>query len=117
MGSIVSAACDCGYETEICVGGGMRNFTTHCSFPLYCPTCRSLFEGNPFEKKIACPRCGAERALPYDSDQLCHRRGQEVFEWNGGDEIGRRLELTEGDYLCPKCGRFAMTFVHVGCWD
>ena len=117
MGSIVKAHCGCGYEKEMFLGGGMLNFTTHCNFPLYCAQCKILFEGNLFKKKITCPKCGTNDVVPYDSDKLCSRKGERVFDWNATAEIGRVLELTEGDYICPKCGRFAMSFADVGRWD
>ncbi len=34
MGSILTAICrDCGFEKEICFGGGMLNFDTVCNVP------------------------------------------------------------------------------------
>jgi hypothetical protein len=117
MGSIVKALCGCGYEMEMYPGGGMRNFTTHCNFPFFCPHCAIMFEGNLFNKRIACPKCKAINGIPYDSNRICSRRGRRVYEWGFGDDTGRRPDLTDGDYLCPVCGRFTMTFVDVGCWD
>ena len=117
MGSIVKALCGCGYEKEMHLGGGMRNFTTHCNFPFLCPHCAIMFEGNLSRKSIPCSRCKATNGIPYDSDLACRRKGKKVFDWDIEDQIGRRLELTDGDYLCPGCGKFTMTFVDVGCWD
>jgi hypothetical protein len=117
MGSIITARCDCGYGEEMYLGGGMLDFTTRCTFPLFCANCKILFKGNLFEKRIVCPECKSEGAIPYDNDQLCHRRGQKVFDWRLEREIGRDPELTDGEYMCPKCGQFTMTFEDVGCWD
>jgi hypothetical protein len=85
--------------------------------PFFCSACAIMFEGNLLGNKVACPKCNATNSVPYNSDRLCLRKGQQVFEWNVAGDAERRLELTDGDYLCPGCGRPNMTFVDVGCWD
>jgi len=117
MGSIIQAHCDCGYQREILLGGGMMNFTTYCNFPAYCSKCKGLFEANLFKKELECPDCENNDALPYDDDSLCKQKSKPVFDWNVQDEIGKYLELTDGKYLCPKCSQYTMSFRHVGCWD
>lgn len=117
MGSIVKAQCGCGFEKEMYLGGGMRTFLTQCNFPFFCSACAIMFEGNILGNKVACPKCDATNSVPYNSDRLCLRKGQQVFEWNVAGDAERRLELTDGDYLCPGCGRPNMTFVGVGYWD
>ncbi len=117
MGSVVKAKCDCGYRREMALGGGMMNFTTLCNFPCYCDTCSDLFEANLFLQKISCPECGGTDTRPYDDDGLCSKRGSPVFSWTAQEKLGRELILTNGEYLCPKCGRFSLRFEDVGCWD
>ena len=95
----------------------MMNFTTYCNFPAYCSKCKILFEANLFEKGLRCPECGNQDALTYDDKSLCQRKGNPVFGWDVLDEIGREIELTDGNYLCPDCGRYAMSFRDAGCWD
>ncbi len=112
MGSIISAKCNCGFEKEMFLGGGMQNFTTYCNFPVYCEECRILFESNLFDKEIFCPKCKGTKTIPYD--KKCLQRGTPIFEWNIGDKT---LTLTDGNYLCPKCGSFTMGFVDIGCFD
>jgi DNA-directed RNA polymerase subunit RPC12/RpoP len=102
----------------MCLGGGMLNFRTHCAFPAFCEKCGVMFEANLLRKRISCPRCrGTKHVVPYDDGRLCRRKGGEVFQWAMGDQIGRDLILTDGDYLCPQCGRFTMSFAMAGCWD
>lgn len=118
MGAIVRAVCRCGFEREMSLGGGMANFTTHCSFPLYCGRCKALFEGNMLRKRIVCPNCKKARdVVPYDDDRICRRKGEPVFGYATEQKLGRRLVLTDGEYLCPQCGRFTLSFTDIGDWD
>ena len=73
-----------------------------------------LFETNLFKKVLRCPKCGDKNALPYDNEELCQKKGQPVFEWSRPDQTERLLRLTDGNYLCPGCGRYTMSFQDVG---
>ena len=117
MGSIVKAYCGCGYERLMPLGGGMMNFTAHCNFPVYCPKCKVLFEANLVRKAIKCPECGDRNVLSYENDELCRKKGEAVFEWNLPGKLGGTLKLTDGKYLCPKCGKYTMSFSDMGNWD
>jgi hypothetical protein len=117
MGSIVRASCNCGYEIVMPLGGGMMNFTTYCNFPYYCKNCRILFEANLLGKRISCRKCHGKDILPYDDNSLCRQKGNTVFSWHIGEAIEKELILTDGKYLCPKCGDFGMSFSDVGNWD
>ena len=118
MGSIIGAHCDCGYEKgKMFLGGGMMNFTTQCNFPHYCEECNILFEANLFEKERLCPECGKEKVIAYDDERACKSEGTVVFSWDVEDEIGRKLKLTDGEYICPGCGKFSLTFFDIGRWD
>jgi hypothetical protein len=117
MGSIIKARCDCGFsQAELYLGGGMRTFQEECLFPVLCMKCHSLSIANLLEKDICCPKCDESDVKPYDLPALSDRKGKIIFEWNT-DRIGRTLTLTEGEYLCPKCGKFSMHFYEVGNWD
>jgi len=117
MGSIVVANCGCGYEKEMHLGGGMMNFETYCGFPVYCPACEQLFVANLFEEPIRCPECSSNRVLPYDAEELCVTKGSVVFDWFVEVRNDRALELTNGEYLCPDCGQFTLSFHMRGFWD
>ena len=116
MGSIIQASCKCGFQKEMYLGGGMENFTTHCSFPYYCQDCGKLFEGNMLDKNVKCEECESENVLPYNNERVCKSKGGEVFSWYV-DELGDDIILPYGDYLCPACGNYSMTFSPYGCWD
>ncbi len=119
MGSIVIAKCGCGFERQMYLGGGMRNFETYCAFPVYCGKCRTFFEANLYQKEIACPACGeAKDVFAYDDGLIGKQRGARVvFRWATEHAIGRDLVLTDGAYLCPQCGQFALSFAMAGYWD
>ncbi|MFC2172120.1 hypothetical protein ACFLU6_05750 [Acidobacteriota bacterium] len=117
MGGIVKAQCQCGYEREMLLGGGMSNFTTHCNFPAYCRDCEDLVEVNLLQKKTSCPKCKGRDITPYDDDSMCQEKGEPVFSWNVQEELGGELILTDGRYLCPNCGEFSLCFQEAGCWD
>jgi hypothetical protein len=110
MGSSVKASCKCGYGESILIGGGMLNFKTTCLFPCLCEDCKEVVQGNLLAKRTKCPKCGKTGIIPYDDPKL--------IDWNVSGKLGRSLKLTNGDYLCPKCERFTMTFMDDGlCWD
>ena len=112
MGSIIKSCCSCGYEKSMFLGGGMADFTKNCNFPIYCEDCRILFEDNLLGNQLQCPKCKGTKATPYD--KKCSRKGNPVFEWN---IRGKSLVLTDGNYVCPKCGNHALTFIDESCWD
>ena len=95
----------------------MRTFTRYCAFPFYCEGCKSMFTGNIFSKKVKCPDCGSKEVIPYDDDRICKQKGEEVAFWSTEDKLGRDLILTNGQYLCPACGKHELSFVHFGCFD
>jgi RNA polymerase subunit RPABC4/transcription elongation factor Spt4 len=116
MGGIVKAFCACGYKKELYLGGGMKNFTTYCNFPIFCRKCKLLLEVNLLKKDVVCPICQHFDYLAYDDPSLIKQKGNEIFSWNY-EKIGRKLVLTDGKYLCPSCGQFSLSFVNVGNWD
>jgi len=60
-------------------------------------------------------KCKKRNVIPYDDDSVCSRNGDSVFAWDVEDRIGRML--ANGNYLCPECGKFKLSFSAIGCWD
>ena len=117
MGSIVKAVCECGFKTEdMCLGGGMSNFTTVCSFPNYCKSCKSFFIANMFDEKIICVNCKSEETLPYNDKSLVKDLSRTSFGWNSDTKYGQ-LKLSEKNSFCPKCENYSLEFIRVGLWD
>ena len=104
MGSSVKAKCECGYDQEFLIGGGMETFETHCLFPCLCRACKTIVSANLLEKPLACPECKSLAITPYDQEDLCQTKGeQEVASWNLNGSNGRQLRLTDGSYFVSQC--------------
>lgn len=118
-GSLIKAACPCGFHTEaMFIFGGRANFKTYCAFPVYCPDCSILAVADLYAKEVICPGCPGSAAVPYDHPSLVGRPGDKVVaSWNTMARLGRALKLTDGEYLCPACQKFTLRFKHVGFWD
>lgn len=117
MGSIIEAACECGFSQVLYLGGGMANFQTVSWFPVYCRSCQSMQLANLLNSPLACKACGGTEVLSYESAEL---RGDahehEVFSWYAG-QLQRPLRLSDGFYFCPTCQQMQLRFREVGCWD
>jgi hypothetical protein len=119
MGQIVTAKCTCGYSaTELPIGAEMANFIFYCAFPVLCRDCQDLVITNVLQKPPHCPHCGGDDIIPYDSSKLLHKEGDNLVAWwNVSDKLGRVLVLTDGDYLCPACNKYHMTFKPCTVWE
>jgi hypothetical protein len=118
MGLEVMATCDCGVNTFIMVGGGMRDFTTTCYFPCLCEACQGLVQFNLLDQDKRCPQCQGKRIIPYDDPGLLGTPGLKIVaEWRMQDQLGRDLQLTDGQYKCPRCNKYTLRFEESGCFD
>lgn len=119
MGAEVNAVCECGYQSNSLVGGGMLNFQTTCYFPALCKVCKELVQVNLFAKRVRCPKCRRARVTLYDDPELSRDQGDStVTSWNTEVRLGRVLILHNGSYLCPSCREFKLRFSDSGlCWD
>jgi hypothetical protein len=116
-GTIVSAKCDaCGYEcAQMFLFGGKANFKTVCRFPAYCPEKKSLILINLMSEKGEgdCPGY-----IVYTDPKLMQNPGSKTMaSWNLPETKKTSVRLTDGDYLCPRCGQFRFHFRSVGYWD
>jgi hypothetical protein len=104
MGCIISAKCVCGFaDGNVTIGAGMSNFKTTCVFPACCKTGHHLASVNLLGTESL---CHGARPVPYTAPEL--RGGsttadETVVQWSGH-------ELKDGTYLCPRCGKFDLTF-------
>jgi Zn finger protein HypA/HybF involved in hydrogenase expression len=119
MGTQVTATCQCGVDTIIMIGGGMRNFMTTCYFPCLCEHCRTVVQVNLLAKQKRCPQCKTTNVIPYDDPTLSESAGgRTVASWNIQEQLGRKLNLTDGNYRCPQCDQMTLRFTDSGlCWD
>ena len=116
MGMIIQAKCICGYQTEkMFVGRGMATSKTQSTFPVYCPTCQQMLQGNLLDEGIKCPNCHGI-VIPYDDTTISNpSSGYAVIKWNIVDD--NEVMLTSDNNLCPKCQNFNMGFFECGHWD
>lgn len=106
MGESVSFFCECGFEGSSRIGGGMNNFKEVCLFPCYCKKCKDIIEINLYSD-MKCKKC-TELTIAYTDPSLIGSSGEfNVTRW--GD-----LEITSGNYKCPKCGEMSLHFKNIG---
>jgi|APEBP8051072210_1049370.scaffolds.fasta_scaffold00719_4 hypothetical protein len=141
MGSQVNATCRCGVDTSILIGGGMDDFLSTCLFPCLCGHCHSVVQVNLLAKPLQCPQCKTATVIPYDDPALTEYSAEpssatwkSVFRWGGGknkspeqrivaswnvkEPLGRSLDITDGNYRCPRCGQMTLQFSDTGLrWD
>jgi len=88
-------------------------------FPALCRDCNDIVEVNLLARPPQCPKCKRHDVVAYDQPEFRARRGKHVVaDWNMEEQLGRVLELTDGEYLCPACGGYNLTFGHTGLmWD
>jgi hypothetical protein len=114
-GDIVSAKCECGFESTMKLGAGKSNFETVCKFPFYCKACSSLIVLNTLSENLVCPKCNSELIMPYDDYSLrLYKSDKSVFGWNTNDKT---YKLTDDFYFCPQCLEFKLKFKSIGNFD
>lgn len=109
MGSSHRAHCKCGYETEVNVGGGMRDFRTKSYFPHYCATC-GLVEVNIAKAEAKgvvppCPKCGNNDLHEYGTETAC----EPMYDNHVALQWGTYHAMNKGN-LCPACKKMTMVF-------
>lgn len=119
MGVIVSASCDCGYETEVGVGGGMADRDTTCGAPASCGRCKAVVEVDVAgsTRKLTCPTCGTKVGMygEISGDDDDPRRRNSAADWSLPDD--RAYILSIGPHRCPKCNAKKLLFVPSGLFD
>lgn len=114
-GDIVSAKCECGFETTMKLGGGKANYKTTCYFPYHCKDCFSLSVLNAIGDKQTCKKCFSENVISYENDSLrAGKSDNKVFGWNINE---KNFSLTDDMYFCPQCRELKLKFSQVGNWD
>jgi predicted RNA-binding Zn-ribbon protein involved in translation (DUF1610 family) len=118
VGSIVEAACSCGFQVRMPLGGGINSFRTLAQFPALCRGCGGFQVVNLCDARLRCPGCGSLEISAYDDPSLAgDPGGKDVFGWSVGGASGRVVRLTDGTYRCPRCGESRLRFADAGFWD
>ena len=119
MGSVHKAACQCGFETKVVVGGAMQNFEEDSRFPFHCEHC-GLVEANiaklisksmssntqaDTEDAPTCPKCGNVNIRQYGKPPVStqsDRHSKTLQAWGF-------TANSEGN-LCPACKQMTLVF-------
>jgi len=109
MGTIQLAKCDCGFEKEMLIGAGRRDFETRNLFPYYCKECNSIFSGNTYDKVVICKNCESSDVLSYDNPKLVKDLDEETAK--------NEPYFIHKNSLCPQCKGFSLMFKVVGRWS
>lgn len=117
-GTIVSAACSCGFsKPHLGLFGGRANFKTVCLFPGLCQATGQLVLFNVLDPAKAPRDCPHGDITSYAAPSLApDGPGKTIASWNIAAKH-MTLELTDGGYSCPQCHRKTLRFTVVGRWD
>jgi Zn finger protein HypA/HybF involved in hydrogenase expression len=111
MISSIVAFCDCGFSSELMIGGGSGAFSSLALFPGFCRHCVQLVPANLATTPITCSLCKGAEVTLYDDESLRGQSGSEtIASWDFTAKIGRVVTLTDGTYLCPACGKRELRF-------
>jgi len=107
MGSLHKASCDCGFETEVDVGGSRQSFATNSTFPHYCESC-GVVDVNVKLDKISCPKCHSENIHQYGSEKASDLKLIQTNTYPILQNFNRKA--FQNGNLCPKCKNFTLVF-------
>jgi hypothetical protein len=104
LGNIIDAHCTaCNYKSSVTIGGTMRDFQTHSSWPIFCQDCGDMTSTNTMAEPLVCLKCRSPRITKYDAHHLVEGGTREVAGWFSD-------HLTDGRYLCPACRKQTLRF-------
>lgn len=133
MGSSHRAHCQCGFDTNVTVGGGKYTFKEDSQFPYYCGSC-GIVSVNIAKLKIddqpPCPKCGGADVHQYGKHPVSIpvAEPQPASRWDATKKwltnyptaptvsVNRRAlqwgawETNELDNLCPACKKMTLVF-------
>ena len=123
MGRELLGYCKCGYEKEVCIGGGFSGKSFE--FPHYCESCNSLTSVDVLKKKPKCTECGSKdiksyeaitkelpddvSGLPYFMMKDYHKR-EDVQVENFCHQLDKTFVLLKGNHYCPRCKENSLIF-------
>ena len=133
MGSSHQAHCECGFKTNVTVGGGRRTFQEDSQFPYYCASC-GIVSVNIAKLKIGdqppCPKCESPEVHQYGlspvsipivkpppasrwdaaKQWITKRQPEQEVRVNRMALQWGEWEANEMDNLCPACLRMTLVF-------
>lgn len=126
MGSVHTATCECGFASDVTVGGGRRTFLEQSKFPFYCQRCGlvgvNVAKLSDKVVSTACPQCESDGATQYGVRPVSvhDMRWKPRWFW----EIWKKDEppppdsvlswggrgATEAGHRCPACRKMTLKF-------
>lgn len=104
MGMMIEALCDaCGSEDHVTIGHGLRGGNSYSGWPVACWECGRVRGANTRQIPLRCTTCKSEDVAPYIEGPIMTAGTRTVESWE-------QLKLTDGDCLCPNCGRRSLHF-------
>ena len=95
----------------------MLDFTEVCHFPALCKKCGKIVDVNMFDNPPQCSRCGNQDVIPYDENAMIGKAGENIVaDWFVG-KLRRTFALTDGQYFCPACGKYTLSFELTALFD
>lgn len=107
MGSKHTASCECGFSTEVSVGGSRSSFTTHSYFPFLCKQC-GIVSVNVAKENIVCPTCQSEDVEQYGVEGASDLKLKQSNPYPRLQNYDR--EAFQNGHKCPQCKKFTLTF-------
>jgi predicted RNA-binding Zn-ribbon protein involved in translation (DUF1610 family) len=104
MRSKHKATCQCGYLTEITVGGDMSTQLQDSRFPFYCRHC-GLVEVNTALTTPVCPNCGTADIAQYGQPPVSVVHSH---KYSAPREFSLAADATGN--LCPQCKGMTLVF-------
>jgi Zn finger protein HypA/HybF involved in hydrogenase expression len=81
----------------------MSNHTFYAAWPICCDRCKAVTTANFRSLPLECEECRSTKVLAFDDPTLWKGDGIPSVGWD-------ELELTDGHYRCPKCGKYELRF-------
>lgn len=123
MGEIYKVSCQCGYEKELKLGGGLASLNIRTVRRLFSDEKRAAFEAYYQSKEVQsfvvenepayCDACREIMTVPVLRARLVHGEGMEII----GDcpDCGQKVQRLK-DLSCPLCHK-ALKQEIIGHWD
>ena len=122
MGRELLGYCKCGYEKEVCIGGGFSGKSFE--FPHYCESCNSLTSVDVLKKRPKCTECGSKDIKSYEAitkelpkdvrlpsflTEGYHKR-EDVQMEDSCHQLDKTFVLLKGNHYCPRCKENSLMF-------
>lgn len=104
MGQVTDAFCrQCGYRSEVVIGGTMESFAKHSVWPAFCKSCDEMVAINTRSDPIVCLKCNTRDVSRYGYPTLSDNSGPIVVTCESDT-------LRADGHFCPGCRQRTLAF-------